>query len=265
MRDSFLGLEELGRGDTWRSAAAEFIATFLFVFIGAGAVVSLGIFSSEGGGALGGNLVAIAMAHGLAIAILVSATANISGGHINPAVSIAATITRKISPTRGGMYVIAQVVGAILGALLLKAVIPNSLEGGLGSHAIMSDIGAIGGLIVESRTDLRPGLRNLRHRSRPQGAQAPGALCNRGSRAGDTPCGSPPYGSLREPGAHHWAGAGRRAVGGPLGLLGRSLAGRRNCGSSIPARLHARRGGLLTSAFGRPLRDACGIKEAPSP
>ena len=149
MRDSFLGLEELGRGDTWRSAAAEFIATFLFVFIGAGAVVSLGIFSSEGGGALGGNLVAIAMAHGLAIAILVSATANISGGHINPAVSIAATITRKISPTRGGMYVIAQVVGAILGALLLKAVIPNSLEGGLGSHAIMPDIGAMGGLIVE--------------------------------------------------------------------------------------------------------------------
>ena len=149
MRDSFLGLEELGRGDTWRSAAAEFIATFLFIFIGAGAVVSLGIFSSEGGGALGGNLVAIAMAHGLAIAILVSATANLSGGHINPAVSVAAALTRKISPTRGGLYVIAQVVGAILGALLLKTVIPDSLEGGLGSHAIMSDMGAMGGLIVE--------------------------------------------------------------------------------------------------------------------
>ena len=149
MRDSFLGIEELGRGDTWRSAAAEFIATFLFIFIGAGAVVSLGIFSSEGGGALGGNLVAIAMAHGLAIAILVSATANLSGGHINPAVSVAAALTRKISPTRGGLYVIAQVVGAILGALLLKTVIPDSLEGGLGSHAIMSDMGAMGGLIVE--------------------------------------------------------------------------------------------------------------------
>ena len=149
MRDSFLGLEELGRGDTWRSAAAEFIATFLFIFIGAGAVVSLGIFSSEGGGALGGNLVAIAMAHGLAIAILVSATANLSGGHINPAVSVAAALTRKISPTRGGLYVIAQVVGAILGALLLKTVIPDSLEGGLGSHAIMPDMGAMGGLIVE--------------------------------------------------------------------------------------------------------------------
>ncbi len=149
MRDSFLGIEELGRGDTWRSAAAEFIATFLFIFIGAGAVVSLGIFSSEGGGALGGNLVAIAMAHGLAIAILVSATANLSGGHINPAVSVAAALTRKISPTRGGLYVIAQVVGAILGALLLKTVIPDSLEGGLGSHAIMPDMGAMGGLIVE--------------------------------------------------------------------------------------------------------------------
>ena len=149
MRDDSLGLEELGSGDTWRSSAAEFVATFLFVFIGAGAVVSLGIFSSEGGGSLGGNLVAIAMAHGLAIAILVSATANISGGHINPAVSIAAVLTRKISVTRGGMYVIAQVVGAILGALLLKAVIPNSLEGGLGSHAILPEIGVTGGLIVE--------------------------------------------------------------------------------------------------------------------
>ena len=149
MRDDSLGLEELGSGDTWRSSAAEFVATFLFVFIGAGAVVSLGIFSSEGGGALGGNLVAIAMAHGLAIAILVSATANISGGHINPAVSIAAVLTRKISVTRGGMYVIAQVAGAILGALLLKAVIPDSLEGGLGSHAILPEIGVTGGLIVE--------------------------------------------------------------------------------------------------------------------
>ena len=149
MRDDPLGLEELGSGDTWRSSAAEFVATFLFVFIGAGAVVSLGIFSSEGGGALGGNLVAIAMAHGLAIAILVSATANISGGHINPAVSIAAVLTRKISVTRGGMYVIAQVAGAILGALLLKAVIPDSLEGGLGSHAILPEIGVTGGLIVE--------------------------------------------------------------------------------------------------------------------
>ena len=139
----------MGSGDTWRSSAAEFVATFLFVFIGAGAVVSLGIFSSEGGGALGGNLVAIAMAHGLAIAILVSATANISGGHINPAVSIAAVLTRKISVTRGGMYVIAQVAGAILGALLLKAVIPDSLEGGLGSHAILPEIGVTGGLIVE--------------------------------------------------------------------------------------------------------------------
>ena len=149
MRDDPLGLEELGSGDTWRSSAAEFVATFLFVFIGAGAVVSLGIFSSEGGGSLGGNLVAIAMAHGLAIAILVSATANISGGHINPAVSIAAVLTRKISVTRGGMYVIAQVAGAILGALLLKAVIPDSLEGGLGSHAITPEIGVTGGLIVE--------------------------------------------------------------------------------------------------------------------
>ena len=147
--DSVLGLEDLGSGAAWQATIAEFIATFLFIFIGAGAVVSLGIFSFEEGGDLGGSLVAIALAHGLAIAILVAATARISGGHINPAVTFSAVLTRKISVTRGGMYIIAQVVGAILGALLLKAVIPDSLEGGLGTHAIMPDIGVTGGLIVE--------------------------------------------------------------------------------------------------------------------
>ena len=140
------GFDELGSGESWRATIAEFIATFLFVFVGAGAVVSLGIFSMD---ASGGGLVAIAIAHGIAIAILVSATANISGGHINPAVSIAAAITRKITITRGGMYIIAQVVGAILGALLLKFVIPDSLEGGLGAHVINADVGVTGGLVLE--------------------------------------------------------------------------------------------------------------------
>ena len=238
MRDDPLGLEELGSGDTWRSSAAEFVATFLFVFIGAGAVVSLGIFSSERGGALGGNLVAIAMAHGLAIAILVSATANISGGHINPAVSIAAVLTRKISVTRGGMYVIAQVAGAILGALLLKAVIPDSLEGGLGSHAILPEIGVTGGLIVEIVLTFVLVFVVFATAIDPKGPSHLAPLAIGGSSAGNTPCGSPPYGSLRKPGTHHWAGSGRRAVGGPLGLLGRSLAGRRTCGYFIPTRLH---------------------------
>ena len=140
------GFEELSSGESWRATVAEFIATFLFVFVGAGSVVSAGIFSAEQSG---GNLVAIAVGHGLAIAILVSATASISGGHINPAVSIAAAMTRKITVTRGGMYIVAQVFGAILGALILKFVLPGTLEGGLGAHAINPEMGAAQGLLVE--------------------------------------------------------------------------------------------------------------------
>src|SRR2546428_86270 len=75
---------------TWRAILAEFIATLLFVFVGAGAVVGvvggLGRPPTEHIGAL----VAIALAHGLAIAVLVAATARISGGHSNPAVAFAA-------------------------------------------------------------------------------------------------------------------------------------------------------------------------------
>lgn len=147
MRD-ILALEDLSSREAWRASAAELIATFLFIFLGAGSVVSVGIFT-RGGDATAGNLVVIALTHGLAIAILVAATAGISGGHINPAVTFSAMLTRKIGVAKGGMYVIAQLVGAVLGAFLLKAVIPDALEGGLGSHALGTDISAGAGLVIE--------------------------------------------------------------------------------------------------------------------
>ena len=144
-----LAVQDIRSLDAWRASAAELIATFLFVFLGPGAVVSAGIFIGAMGEFTASNLVVIALAHGLAIAILVAATARISGGHINPAVTFAAVLTGKVGVTKGGMYVVAQLLGAILGAFLLKAVIPDALEGGLGSHALGADISAGAGLAVE--------------------------------------------------------------------------------------------------------------------
>src|SRR3989304_5116516 len=90
---------------TWRAALAELIGVLLFVFVGAGSVVIvtgvLGLSPAEDAGAL----VAIAVAHGLAIATLVSATAKISGGHINPAVTFGAVITGRMKAGGGGLYV----------------------------------------------------------------------------------------------------------------------------------------------------------------
>jgi aquaporin TIP len=90
-----------------------------------------------------------ALAHGLAITLLVAATANISGGHINPAVTFGAWITGKISLIKGLMYVLAQLIGAVIGALLLTAVTPEGAQGNLGSHGLGAGISVGGGLLAE--------------------------------------------------------------------------------------------------------------------
>ena len=125
------------------------MATFMFVFIVAGVAVSLGIFLGTEGNITAGNLVAIAPANGMTIAMLVASTARISGGHFNPAVTFSMVLTRKMGAAKGSIYVVAQLFGAILGALLLKAIIPDAMEGGLGSHALGTDISAGTGLMIE--------------------------------------------------------------------------------------------------------------------
>jgi len=89
------------------------------------------------------------VAHGFAITIMVAATGMISGGHLNPAVTFSAVLTRKMGAAKGGMYVIAQILGATLAALLVKAVIPDAMEGGLGTHALGTGISAWAGVAIE--------------------------------------------------------------------------------------------------------------------
>lgn len=104
---------------TLRPLVAECIGTALFVFLGAGSVVA----NAMGGGRIGpiGPL-GIALTHGLAMAVIVSCTMTISGGHINPAVTFGLWIAKKIDlPTAGG-YVLAQLLGAVVGAALLPTV-----------------------------------------------------------------------------------------------------------------------------------------------
>lgn len=131
----------------WRVLAAECIATLLFVFIGAGTVVVTGGLLGEA--LTSSRLVAIALAHGLAITLLVAATVKISGGHLNPAVTFGAFVTRKVGPRRAVGYVVAQLIGAAVGAWLLAVVIPDALQGNLGAHGLGLGITPTTGLIVE--------------------------------------------------------------------------------------------------------------------
>ncbi len=117
---------------TWRAVAAEFIATGLFVFFGVGTVIAMQASRADAGSAI----IAIAVGHGVAYAVLVAAIAKISGGHINPAVTFAAAITGKMKVSTAMLYVGGQIAAAILGALLIKGVIAGPVEGALGTHAL---------------------------------------------------------------------------------------------------------------------------------
>lgn len=101
-----------------RALLAEFIGTFSLIFFGVGAAVS--VFSS---GQSGSAIITIALAHGLAIAILGTCTGAISGGHLNPAVSLGLFLAGKITmPTMIG-YWIAQIVGGIAASFALVGII----------------------------------------------------------------------------------------------------------------------------------------------
>ena len=103
---------------TLRPLIAEFVGVFMLVFIGAGAIIVNGY--RDGVVGLGG----IAAAHGLALALAVTATMGISGGHINPAVTIGLWSVGRIDARKAGLYVVAQLLGAVVAALLLKELFP---------------------------------------------------------------------------------------------------------------------------------------------
>lgn len=106
-------------------ALSEFVGTFTLIFVGAGSIVATQhvIGSEPGTGGIG--LVTIAIAHGLAIATMVSAIGHVSGGHLNPAVSIAAWATRNLPTRDAGVYVASQLAGGIAGAAVLRGVVPK--------------------------------------------------------------------------------------------------------------------------------------------
>ncbi|MGB5635314.1 MAG: MIP family channel protein [Waterburya sp.] len=106
-----------------KALIAEFIGTFALIFVGVGAIATNYIVR---GGVTGTqvDLVAIALAHGLTIAVMVSATAAVSGGHLNPAVTFGAWLTKKIDSRNAVGYIVVQCLGAIFAASLLKLAIP---------------------------------------------------------------------------------------------------------------------------------------------
>lgn len=128
-----------------KALIAEFIGTFALIFVGVGAIASDYLNSGQTG------LVGIALAHGLTIAVMVSATAAISGGHLNPAVTFALFCAKKIDLINTIGYIIAQCLGAIAAAALLQLCLPHAalLAVNMGTPALASGVTVTMGLLTE--------------------------------------------------------------------------------------------------------------------
>ncbi|MFZ3215551.1 MAG: MIP/aquaporin family protein [Candidatus Acidiferrales bacterium] len=130
---------------------AEFFGTFAVIFFAAGAVCADQYLRSVGQGNI--TVLGLALAYGLAVAIMVTAIGHISGGHLNPAVTVGFWVTRRLSTTQTLLYCISQLLGAVAGAYVLALIIPDSSwrPEALGAitPALASDFTRLHGMLLE--------------------------------------------------------------------------------------------------------------------
>jgi MIP family channel proteins len=134
------------RTATWAPVLAEAAGTFTLIFAGAGSIIANA--ASQGGA----GLLGIALAHGLAIAVMVSALGAISGGHFNPAVTCGFLASGRMTLGPGVRYIAAQLAGATLGAVALRIGFPAGPAAAvhLGTPGLATGVGFATGAFLEA-------------------------------------------------------------------------------------------------------------------
>lgn len=126
-----------------RALVAEFVGTFTLVFVG---VAAIAVASDGSAGLLG-----VALAHGLALAVMITAVAAVSGGHLNPAVSIGLWSAGKLPTDRLLGYVASQVAGGFAGAALILLALPGRVRAvAIGTPALGDGVGVLSALVLEA-------------------------------------------------------------------------------------------------------------------
>jgi MIP family channel proteins len=125
-----------------RALLAEAAGTFWFFFIGAGAIIA------------GGSLLDVGLAHGVTLAVAISAFGALSGGHFNPAVTIGLAVAAKHPWSRVPTYIAAQLVGGLLAGFALRVVFDYSIvaidKTHLGTPALAGGVTPGIGILVEA-------------------------------------------------------------------------------------------------------------------
>jgi MIP family channel proteins len=125
--------------DTWiRNAVTEALGVFTLCFIGILAINS------------GNDLTGIALAHGLAIGVMVAALGHVSGGHFNPAITLGLLLGRKIDAPMAGVYWAAQLLGGVLAAVVVALTAPTGREAvAIGTPVLADDVNVLVGIVLE--------------------------------------------------------------------------------------------------------------------
>ncbi|HEY2804936.1 MAG TPA: aquaporin [Gemmatimonadales bacterium] len=129
-----------------RPLVAEAFGTFFLCFCGIGAIIS-DLYRPGNVGFL-----SVALAHGVALAIAITATVGISGGHLNPAVTLGLFSVGRIEARKAGLYIIAQLAGGVIAVLALKGLYPD-MAGRVavyGMPRLANDITAFQGVMIEA-------------------------------------------------------------------------------------------------------------------
>lgn len=123
-----------------KALVAEFVGTFTLIFVGVGAI------------AIGADLVGVALAHGLALAVMITAVAATSGGHLNPAVTIGLWAAGKFPASGIIGYIVAQLAGAFVAALLIKLALPSvaTAVAGTGTPALGFGVSVGSAILLEA-------------------------------------------------------------------------------------------------------------------
>jgi aquaporin TIP len=130
----------------FRRSLAEALGTFGLVFFGTGAVLSMH-YPDANYGVLG-----VAIAHALVLSVMITATMSISGGHLNPAVTLGLLSARRTTARTAGAYIVAQLAGAVLASLLIRSIYPPAIWRGasLGTPSIAGNVTLSQALLVEA-------------------------------------------------------------------------------------------------------------------
>ncbi len=129
---------------------AEFLGTFALIFFSVGAICADQYLRTAGQASTG--ILGIAVAYGLTYAIMVSAVAHISGGHLNPAVTVGFWVTRRLSTLQALFYWIAQLLGAVAATYILIAIVPDTIwsSAGRGIMLLAPDFTRLHAMLLES-------------------------------------------------------------------------------------------------------------------